>query len=240
MAAAFSALGSKIREDLSCSICLELFTRPKVLPCQHTFCQDCLQDHAGRGGTFQCPNCRQKVRLPPKGVASLPDNRLVTSLCEKVQQQATLSGETTELRQPQNRCGFHSSEKLKLYCKPCRVPICELCLEETHDDHLTTTIKKAAQERRSTVQTLINEGRNILESYCGFVRGLGEEEKTLNEQIQAAKHGIVQAYNQMVQKLAEQKDQLLAEAEQNKSKNLESIDNGREGVLADVSELSAA
>jgi len=29
---------------LECPICLERFTDPKVLPCQHTFCRNCLQE----------------------------------------------------------------------------------------------------------------------------------------------------------------------------------------------------
>ncbi|XP_035660445.1 uncharacterized protein LOC118405135 [Branchiostoma floridae] len=92
MAAASSSLGTQFQEELTCSICLELFTRPKVLPCQHTFCQDCLQDLAGRGGTFQCPNCRQQVRLPPQGVTGLPDNLMAANMCEILQQQTLLSG----------------------------------------------------------------------------------------------------------------------------------------------------
>ncbi|XP_035684723.1 E3 ubiquitin-protein ligase TRIM71-like [Branchiostoma floridae] len=120
------------------------------------------------------------------------------------------------------------------------MPICELCLEEAHDDHYTTTINKAAQERRSTVQALISEGRNILERYCGFIKGLGEEEKTLIKQIEQNKNSIIQAYDERVQKLTEQKDQLLAEAEQSQGKNLETIGNGRDRVLRDVNELSAA
>ncbi|KAI8493591.1 hypothetical protein Bbelb_285120 [Branchiostoma belcheri] len=107
MAAAPSSLGSHIREELSCSICLELFTRPKMLPCQHTFCQDCLQDHASRRAPFQCPNCRQQVRLPRQGVASLPDNRIVANMCERFQQQATLSEERREQPQSENRGGHH-------------------------------------------------------------------------------------------------------------------------------------
>ncbi|KAI8482308.1 hypothetical protein Bbelb_399990 [Branchiostoma belcheri] len=63
MAAALTTLETQFSEELSCSICLELFTRPKMLPGQHTFCQDCLQDHAGRRGTFHCPNCRQQSVL---------------------------------------------------------------------------------------------------------------------------------------------------------------------------------
>ncbi|XP_078690604.1 uncharacterized protein LOC144921465 [Branchiostoma floridae x Branchiostoma belcheri] len=81
-----SSLIDKICEDLCCGICLEILTRPKMLPCQHTFCQGCI----GRGLAatfFRCPYCRQLARLPPQGVAGFPDNRMAASLCEKVRQQ---------------------------------------------------------------------------------------------------------------------------------------------------------
>ncbi|XP_019621272.1 PREDICTED: tripartite motif-containing protein 2-like [Branchiostoma belcheri] len=224
MAAAPSSLGTQIREELSCSICLELFTRPKVLPCQHTFCQDCLQDHASRRLPLQCPNCRRQVRLPPQGVAGLPDNLMAANMCERFQNQATLTGETRQQPQSANRCSSHPSE----------------CFEEAHDDHLTTTIKKAAQERSSTVQALINDGRNIMESYFSFLRSLREEEKTLNEKKQQRDNSIIQAYNQMVQKLAKRRDHLLSESEENHTKNVDRVQTERDRVLADVNELSAA
>eukprot|EP00058_Branchiostoma_floridae_P005568 XP_002591056.1 hypothetical protein BRAFLDRAFT_69390 [Branchiostoma floridae] len=245
MAAAPSSLGTHFREELSCSVCLELFTRPKVLPCQHTFClSPCLENLAGRGGAFQCPVCRQQVRLPPQGVAGLPDNLMAANMCERLQNQATLSGETREQPQSGNRCSFHPSEEVKLYCKQCNMPVCTECCEESHDGHPTTGLKKAAQEKMSTVQALINEGRNILESYCSFIRGLREKEKNLNEQRQQRDNGIIQAYNQtvqtMVHQLTESKDQLLSQSQQNHSENLEKIQTGRDIVLADVNELSAA
>jgi hypothetical protein len=31
-----------INEMLTCSVCMEKYVRPKVLPCQHTFCMDCI------------------------------------------------------------------------------------------------------------------------------------------------------------------------------------------------------
>ncbi|CAH1272987.1 TRIM3 [Branchiostoma lanceolatum] len=244
MAAASSSLRAQIREELSCSICLELFTGPKVLPCQHTFCQDCLQDHAEVRVPFQCPICRRQVRLPRQGVADLPDNLMAASMCERLQNQATLSGETKEQPQSGNRCSFHPSEEVKLYCKQCNVPVCTECCEEGHDGHPTTGLKKAAQEKRSTVQALINEGRNILESYLSFLRSLREKEKTLNEQKQQRDNSIIQTYNQMVktmmQKLTESKDHLLSESQQNHSENLDRIQTERDRVLADLNELSAA
>ncbi|XP_078600257.1 E3 ubiquitin-protein ligase TRIM32-like [Branchiostoma floridae x Branchiostoma japonicum] len=240
MAATPTSLGIQIREELTCSICLEMFTRPKVLPCQHTFCQGCLQDHVGRGGALQCPNCRQQVRLPPQGVTGLPDNHFVTNLCERLQNQATLAGEIWEQPQSGNRCSFHPSEVLKVYCKQCQIPVCDQCLEQAHDDHRKTTIKNAAQDRSSTVQAIINEGRNIMENYCRFIRGLREKEKSLNEQKEQRDNGIIQSYNQMVQKLTERKDHLLSESQQNHRENLDKIQLERDRVLADINELSAA
>ncbi|XP_078583129.1 uncharacterized protein LOC144865916 [Branchiostoma floridae x Branchiostoma japonicum] len=240
MAAAPPSLGEQIREELSCSICLELFTRPKVLPCQHTFCQDCLQDHAGRGGVFTCPNCRRQINLPPQGVTGLPDNHLVSSLCARLQGMARSSEETREQPQPRNRCSFHPSEELKLYCMQCQIPVCNECFEEGHGGHPTTGLKKAAQERRSTVQALIKDGRNNLETYCSFIRNLRQKEKTLNEQKQQRDNSIIQAYNKMVLKLTERKDDLLYESERNHRESVDRLQHVRDRVLADVSELSAA
>ncbi|XP_019636978.1 PREDICTED: tripartite motif-containing protein 3-like [Branchiostoma belcheri] len=239
MAAAPSTLREQICEELPCSICLELFTRPKVLPCQHTFCQDCLQDHAGRGGAIQCPICRQQVRLPPQGVAGLPDNHLVTNLCERV------SGVTLgDYPQTGSTCSSHPSMTLKVYCKQCQIPVCDQCLEEVHDGHATTAIKKAARDRKTTVQALITEGRNIVEGYCSFLKGLREREKTLNEEKQKTDKSIIQAYNQTLEKLTktlgERKDCLLSKSENNHQRNLKGIQNERDRVLADVNELSGA
>ncbi|XP_078689306.1 tripartite motif-containing protein 3-like [Branchiostoma floridae x Branchiostoma belcheri] len=242
MAAAPSSLGTQIREELSCSICLELFTRPKVLPCQHTFCQDCLQRIAGTVETFQCPNCRQQVEVPPEGVSNLPDNHLVTSLCDQLQKQASVSEETKEKQgqaQPGNKCSIHPTEEVKLYCKQCQVPICVDCVEENHDGHPTSSLKKALQER----EALITEGRGILETYCSFIRGLREKEKGLDDQKQQTVTKIEAAYrhacDQMHQKLTEEKDSLLSEVETNHRQNQETIRRYRDEVLADVVDLSA-
>ncbi|XP_078695052.1 uncharacterized protein LOC144923994 [Branchiostoma floridae x Branchiostoma belcheri] len=239
MAAALFSLGTHFKEELSCSICLELFTRPKMLPCQHTFCQDCLQDHAGSGGTFQCPICRRQVRLPPLGVAGLPDNLMAANMCERLQQQTTLTGETREQPKSDNWCSSHPSKMLKLYCKHCQIPICEQCFKEAHYDH-HTTMKKPAQEMSSIVQALINEGRNIVESYLSFLRSLREEEKTLIEKKQQRDDSIIWAYNQTLQKLTQRKDHLLFESVENHVKDIDRIQSERDRVLVDINELSAA
>ncbi|XP_066288694.1 tripartite motif-containing protein 3-like [Branchiostoma lanceolatum] len=240
MAAATSILGPEIQEELSCSICLELFTRPKMLPCQHTFCEDCLQDHVGVQNAFQCPTCQLQVKVPTQGIAGLPDNNLVTILCGRLRKQSAAPAEARRQPQSGNRCSFHPTEELKLYCKQCQVPVCNECLDETHSDHSTITIKKASQEKRAPIQALINEGRNILETYRGFLQGIEDTEKTLQEQKQQTEKSITTLYNQMALALLKGKDNLLYDVEQNHSQNLAVLQNERDVVATDVDELSAA
>ena len=80
-----------LAEVLECSICLEqLSHQNKVLPCQHTFCTQCLkviirithcyldprlliQDVYKKRQELECPECRNKVS---ETIDSLPPNIL--------------------------------------------------------------------------------------------------------------------------------------------------------------------
>ncbi|XP_041346858.1 uncharacterized protein LOC121366504 isoform X2 [Gigantopelta aegis] len=61
------ATASSTDDQISCSLCLEVFTDPRGLPCGHTFCLICLQNHIDANNTdetFVCPNCRDVVGIP--------------------------------------------------------------------------------------------------------------------------------------------------------------------------------
>lgn len=48
----------KLREELSCAICLEICYEPSTTPCGHSFCKKCLRSAADKCGR-KCPKCRQ-------------------------------------------------------------------------------------------------------------------------------------------------------------------------------------
>lgn len=69
---------------LQCPLCMKpLDASAKVLPCQHTFCQTCLQQHdASVPQQMCCPECRAAV---PGSVEELPTNPLLVRLLDSLQ-----------------------------------------------------------------------------------------------------------------------------------------------------------
>lgn len=75
--AAKTSLLNGLRKDLTCPICRILFEKPKLLPCLHDICADCLEKAVALqpqdpGRPIQCPLCKD-----PLGVANaqeLPTN----------------------------------------------------------------------------------------------------------------------------------------------------------------------
>ncbi|XAR58252.1 hypothetical protein NMG60_11026670 [Bertholletia excelsa] len=50
----------RLREELSCAICLEICFEPSTTPCGHSFCKKCLRSAADKCGK-RCPKCRQLI-----------------------------------------------------------------------------------------------------------------------------------------------------------------------------------
>ncbi|XP_050234031.1 putative E3 ubiquitin-protein ligase RING1a isoform X2 [Mercurialis annua] len=50
----------KLKEELSCAICLEICFEPSTTSCGHSFCKKCLRSAADKCGK-KCPKCRQLI-----------------------------------------------------------------------------------------------------------------------------------------------------------------------------------
>ena len=97
----------KVREEVTCAICLELLDAPKSMPCLHTYCKKCLMEALVKRPhnpdlpqdkpAVNCPLCRAEVILPDKGIEGLPSNFSATRLVETVQLQDKLEQNKTPL-----------------------------------------------------------------------------------------------------------------------------------------------
>ena len=139
--------GTESRAKLTCSICLDAYKEPKVLPCCHTFCRTCLEGLAAKTeGKFKCPECRTQHDMPDRGVEGfLTDFSLVGEVESKESGgEAPLCGEC------------EGGERAVAYCYDCEAFVCEGCKLSLH---------KAKRYRNHFIQSLSEDLNEPLESY---------------------------------------------------------------------------
>ncbi|XP_067418811.1 RING finger protein 112-like [Emydura macquarii macquarii] len=88
----------RLREDVTCSICLETLNDPVSIECGHNFCQGCLLTHWSRVSAqgYQCPECRalcSKDRM----ILDTRVKRLVEKITEQLQEETKQQGPELEL-----------------------------------------------------------------------------------------------------------------------------------------------
>ncbi|XP_019647723.1 PREDICTED: LOW QUALITY PROTEIN: uncharacterized protein LOC109488024 [Branchiostoma belcheri] len=122
------AVLSQISGDfLECTICLEPYKDPKILPCLHTFCKGCLEKFVAKQGEakdrFPCPTCRIETVLPEGGVAGLKNNFFVLSLRDTVQAHKSVAS----VEEDKVSCDVCEEEVATCGCAVCEKFLCEEC-----------------------------------------------------------------------------------------------------------------
>ena len=114
-----------LREEVSCSVCSDLFTDPKHLSCLHSFCLKCLNrwyETCGGGQAIKCPKCQTLSRVPASGdLKDLPTSFYLNGLIDVLAIKECKSTQVTC-----GNCDKKSSEAS--YCFQCCIFYCEQCL----------------------------------------------------------------------------------------------------------------
>ncbi|XP_067664379.1 probable E3 ubiquitin-protein ligase MID2 [Haliotis asinina] len=76
-----------MRRQLSCSVCLDLYTEPLLLPCLHSLCRQCVHSLVSSLIT-ECPECKNEI---PRNLSTLPKNFPLSSMVAIYKQSMTHS-----------------------------------------------------------------------------------------------------------------------------------------------------
>ncbi|XP_077998236.1 E3 ubiquitin-protein ligase TRIM71-like [Glandiceps talaboti] len=125
---AASPIFSEISEQfLRCKICFKDFNTPKLLPCLHSFCKECLEGliHP-ENRSLDCPVCKHHLSLydNQNGVDGLRDNDFISSLTETM-------GMLKKIRNREGAivCTCCSTENdATSYCLTCADLLCSDCI----------------------------------------------------------------------------------------------------------------
>lgn len=166
-------MASLVSSELKCAVCLNIFSDPVSLPCDHTYCLLCIRAHLGSDAAKaqgRCPECRA-----PFYQEDLRAHRIVTNMADSIRERkkhSSSSGSRAEesTSPPQLICLKHD-EKLKLFCETDQSLACVICRdEESHRGHAFKPVSEAAD----TV-------KNVLKGALGF---LGKENLEMGELLQ--------------------------------------------------------
>ena len=88
----------------TCSCCQGPFTDPRVLPCLHTFCLQCIKGLRKEDSSLTCPQCRAKHQAPPENEDLYPVNLLILSELGEANVKSGNGGDSVAGASPAHAC----------------------------------------------------------------------------------------------------------------------------------------
>jgi hypothetical protein len=149
-----------LEDVFACSICRDLYQAdknsskiPKTLPCQHTYCLECVQKWLAIATAdrkpFDCPHCKQKVDTSVKNANDLPTSRLIMNLIDRG---------LTNFHAVAN-CPKCKQTKVLEVCFECSEPLCSEC------------IKTDFVEWKKTTDDKLDDAKNVLSACLNNMSG---------------------------------------------------------------------
>ena len=146
----------KFEEELNCSICLDIYTDPKLLQCFHAYCRKCLVKLVERDQQGQliltCPICRHDTPVPANGVAGLQPAFQINHFLEIMEEHKKAAADPSSSAEKTERnsasltsrdkvkvcCREHAEREVELFCETCGELVCVKCVikggkHQSHD-----------------------------------------------------------------------------------------------------------
>ncbi|XP_078110393.1 nuclear factor 7, ovary-like [Sander vitreus] len=223
-------------EDLTCPVCLTIFTDPVTLLCGHSFCRGCIT--AVLSTQPQCPQCRTAV---PTDVACLPTSHILKSLAEKTKETEKRKKENGEEKAESAELCPEHEEKLKLFCVTDQQLACIICRDgERHERHKFKPIKEAAASLRLELE-------KGMENLCGDILATESLANTQREEITKTKeksqqlttqiHRQVEEMHQFLRKREDEINNELKHREEDAVEEMSKSINAIETALCESREL---
>eukprot|EP00731_Ephydatia_muelleri_P032714 Em0024g258a len=133
--------------QLTCRLCSKLYREPRILPCLHSFCGQCLHTEIERSGTKQnmgCPTCQRSITIPEGGVNAIPQN---LHLGFEVEVAGYMSKIGSDGEKSCDACIDGSTGPAVVFCCTCIELLCASCYEHHKfsrklSDHLIVKLDK--------------------------------------------------------------------------------------------------
>ncbi|XP_070789482.1 E3 ubiquitin-protein ligase TRIM11-like [Pituophis catenifer annectens] len=213
-------------EEATCSICLDFFQDPVLIPkCGHNFCRGCLTRSRGTSKSkASCPQCRQT--FAPR---SLLPNRQLARMAEVAGRCGGPWGEEGGSFCPKHR------EPLKLFCKDHQTLICVVCdRSKEHEGHSVIPAEEAFQEYQIKVEDCLKAQKEQKEKIATYKRDTEQTVQEMLDLIKEVKKNVVAEFRELqlwlegqekllLTKMEEREKDIMARKEKGLAKHMEEL-----------------
>ena len=148
---------NQLEKEITCAVCQEHYTEPKILPCLHYYCKKCILKLALRTGSKQpmsCPECREETTLPEGGVDQLKTAFFVNRFKSNFSVLQRVHGKVEVMCE---EC-TESGDKAEAFCRQCAVFICKECARQhkrmkSFSSHEVVSLEDLKQGRAREIVT---------------------------------------------------------------------------------------
>nr|XP_055051063.1 E3 ubiquitin/ISG15 ligase TRIM25-like [Misgurnus anguillicaudatus] len=152
-------MASTSKDELMCSVCLDVLKDPVTVPCGHTYCMRCITDcwdQEDLRGIYRCPECRKT--FSPRPV--LWKNVVVAEMVEKLKKtRIEVSGDV--------KCDVCTGRKLKAIksCLMCLNSYCQTHLDQ-HENFFRGKRHNLIEATGRLQEMICPRHDKIIEMYC--------------------------------------------------------------------------
>ena len=203
---------------------------PRLLPCIHSFCLECLQRHCGNklpGDDVPCPVCKSEFQIPKNGVAGLP-----------LRTHAQHPFSVAELDRGGHYCEKHE-ERIKIYCFDCNTHVCAMCCLEDHRTHKFERTETVVEQFSRSIDDEIKRITARIERFRGVAAQLEAEHNTALENIKAMELEVKNRTEEIKQLVDRQQNELLQQLQSLKSATEEHIKLHTDTVQLALTEIES-
>ena len=184
----------ELEQEITCGICHDYYQEPKVFPCCHYYCKQCIANLASQyrpNQPFPCPDCREPTLLPHNDPDKLPTAFFINRMKALHSKMEKAEGRVEAL------CEMCSSgDKSVAFCRQCTQFICEDCVR-TH-----RKLKVFAGHKLSTTRKAVEaNGKSVVDEINSYFEKL---QKILNERRQQLLDESLKIVKEKVENLSAQ------------------------------------